>query len=221
MPLPLSAVIALVLTQGNSPEVAWGDVPTWALFVGAFAAALIALRQLRIQQDDSARLTRQLERQQADEIDFTWCPATRVLIMITPPGAMSTAGRTIVVVSNNSTRPIRYVTSHIRRAGGIMDPVKLGVTVENQLTSAHDYQMYDPRPGARIPLIRPGYKYGFIFDHAIPDNDASHPERRTAHPFIRFTDDAGLSWEIDDDLHLKRLPGARGSWRGLLPPDPV
>jgi len=23
----------------------------------------------------------------------------------------------------------------------------------------------------------------------------------------RFTDDAGLHWQLDDDLHLKQLPG--------------
>ena len=53
-------------------QVALGDLPTWALFVGAFAAALIALRQLRIQQEDSASRTQQLERQQANDVDTTW-----------------------------------------------------------------------------------------------------------------------------------------------------
>jgi hypothetical protein len=41
---------------------------------------------------------------------------------------------------------------------------------------------------------------------------------RTSHPLLRFTDDTGLSWEIDDDLHLKQLPAERPPWRGLMEP---
>jgi hypothetical protein len=55
---------------GHAGQINWGDAPTWLAVAGAFAAALIALRQLRIQQADSERLTRQLERQQANDIDM-------------------------------------------------------------------------------------------------------------------------------------------------------
>ena len=92
---------------------ALGDLPTWALFVGALAAGLIALRQLRIQQDDSVRQTRQLERQQANDVDTTWRHATDILILANPPGSVTTAGRSVVVVENNSRRPIRDVTCWI------------------------------------------------------------------------------------------------------------
>jgi hypothetical protein len=71
------------------------------------------------------------------------------------------------------------------------------------------YTMHDPHPGTQVALIRPGFSYGFIFKFSIPDDDAAHPELRTAQPFTRFTDDADLSWEIDGDLRLMPAPPPR------------
>jgi hypothetical protein len=175
----------------HSPQIAWGDVATWALFVGAFAAALIALRQLRIQQNDSARQTRQLERQQADRIDHTWRQVRSVLILSTSPLRLGTEDGAAVIVSNNSPRPIRDVTSRIELADGTtLAAIMFGVTQEMDPPSGYDYQLFNPRQGTRIPLIRPEFKYGFLFDFTIPDDDVTRPEERIAHPFVRFTDDA-------------------------------
>lgn len=213
-------VESLLQRAHHSPQIAWGDIPTWALFVGAFVAALIALRQLRVQQVDSARQTRQLERQQANRVDFTWTQARGVLTL--PPLPGGSGARAVAIVSNDSSRPIRAVTSQIRLGeGGTLDPVKTGVVEKCTLTSAHDWRMLDPQEGVRIPLIRPGFSYGFVFDFTIPDDDAKHPERRTAHPFTRFTDDADLSWEIDDDLHLKPVRARRTPGEHIMgAPDP-
>lgn len=109
--------------------IALGDLPTWALFLGALVAALIALRQLKIQQDDSVRQTQQLERQQANDVDFTWCPATSVLIRTDPSSTVTTTGgRTVVVVANNSRRPIRDVSCWIElhKSSRVLEPLMLG-----------------------------------------------------------------------------------------------
>jgi hypothetical protein len=46
--------------------------------------------------------------------------------------------------------------------------------------------------------ICPGEAYGFVFEitahRALMDSEV-----------VRFTDDAGLHWQIDHDLHLERL----------------
>ena len=54
-----------------------------------------------------------------------------------------------------------------------------------------------PYPGFRI---RPGEQYGFVFE--INSHIALGLVPVVA---VRFTDDAGLHWEIDRDQHLKRL----------------
>jgi hypothetical protein len=194
-------------------HISLGDLPTWLLFVGAIVAAGIALRQLRIQQKDSARGVRQLERQQADKVNFAWCQAGSVLF-ITPGNELFHCDNrsAVTLVSNGSERPIRVVTSHIRLPDGrTLDPIKLGVVTEDPPSSGRTYTMENPRHGAQAALIRPGFSYGFIFEFNIPDDDILHPERREAHPFTRFIDDADLEWEIDGDLHLKAVRSKRKS----------
>jgi len=202
---------------------AMGDVPTWLLFVGAAVATATALRQLRIQQSDSASNTRQLERQQANDVDSTWCAASRVIIFSSPPGQIAQAARCFVIISNGSRRPIRNVTAWIHQSDGQMrlDPIMLGVIGEPQ-SSGHDYALYDPRPMTSFPLVRPGAQYGFLFDYEIPEDDARSMERRADRPMIQFVDDAELTWQIDDDLRLRKVDHQRGlmhrlrqSWHAL------
>ena len=117
----------------------------------------------------------------------------------------------------------RIEASGIRLAEGQhRDPVMHGLVKKEGDSVPQKYTCPDPREGKTVGLIRPGSEYGFIFDSSIPPDDATHPENRTDHPFVWFTDDADLRWEIDDNLHLKpcrptsrwryalgRLPGRR------------
>lgn len=55
-----------------------------------------------------------------------------------------------------------------------------------------------PRSSARV--IRAGETYGFAFElnsHRVPIGGNGE---------ARFTDDAGLHWQLDDDLHLEQVP---------------
>jgi hypothetical protein len=56
-----------------------------------------------------------------------------------------------------------------------------------------------PESGAtpRLELIRSGERIGFSFNH-----DEWQPEKTV----VQFTDDAGLSWQINSHLHLQSLP---------------
>lgn len=201
-------------------HIALGDLPTWALFAGAFVAALIALRQLRIQQDDSASRTRQLERQQADGVDFSWCPAASVFIV--PPGATRPAEQTVLVLDNSSRRPIRDITCWIERhqPPGKLEPLRLGV-MEDRAGTRYEFTLFDPRPGTTWPLIRPGFKYGFLFDYVIPADDPRSIRQRADQPMVQFTDDEDLRWQIDDNLHLQKVEPPAPPWPGLMGgPDP-
>ena len=188
-------------------EIALGDLPTWALFFGAFIAALIALRQLRIQQDDSARQTRQLERQQANDVDFTWRSAAKVMII--PPGTDSAAERTVLIIENNSRRPIREVNCWIsvQQPPGRLQPLRFGPIKDSPGTN-FEFSLYNAKPEAGHLLMRPGSKYGFLFEREIRASEAT-AEPRACRPMIQFTDDADLTWQIDDDIRLQKVEPGR------------
>ena len=52
--------------------------------------------------------------------------------------------------------------------------------------------------GDRVQLIRAGSKFGFQTSFHAKESGA-------ARMMVRFTDDAGLHWEVYADLHLTRL----------------
>lgn len=191
-----------------------GDLATWALFVGAFVAAVIALRQLRIQQDDNARQTRQLERQQANDVDFSWHRAAKVFIRANPPGSVTTAERTLVVVENNSRRPIRDVICRIElhTSNDTIKPLMLGAIGDAPSGTSFDFSLNNPRTGHRHPLMRPKAKYGFLFEYEIPEPDATSTEIRGDQPTVQFIDDADLTWRIDGDLRLQQVEPPRRRW---------
>jgi hypothetical protein len=199
--------------------IALGDLPTWIAAVGGLVAAAVVLRQLAMQQTDMARQTVQLERQLPTGVDSTWTPVSNVLILSTQPGAVNGQERAVIVVSNNCPRPIRHVTARIELDDGqVLRPIMAGVMTENQEGSSCDYTMYNPDQRTEIPLIRPTYNYGFIFEYMIPATDPAHPEQTTARPIGRFTDDAELIWELDGDLRLRKIGPLRRRWLGLRAP---
>jgi hypothetical protein len=121
------------------------------------------------------------------------------------------------VISNDSHRPIRDVTCLIfpdGPGGRDLKPLQLGVIEDDHLTAEFELVLCDPRALSSWPVMRPGFRYGFLFDFAIPADDAARPERTVALPVTRFTRDVGLSWEIDGDLRLKRVE-SRSRWTRL------
>jgi hypothetical protein len=60
-------------------------------------------------------------------------------------------------------------------------------------------RLMNPQAGDSERLIRGGERYGFRFDSEDPENTD------TSGYLARFTDDVGLHWEIDHNLHLVHL----------------
>jgi hypothetical protein len=200
--------------------IALGDLPTWIAAGGGLIAAAVVVRQLGMQQTDRSRQTAQLERQLANGVDAIWTPAGNVLILTTPLGSVPTQDRAVIVVTNKCPRPIRHVTARIELENGrVLRPLMAGVMTDNEDLSRYDYRMFNPDQRTEIPMIRPTYMYGFIFEYTIPADDPAHPERTTARPIARFTDDTDLTWELDGDLRLRKIK-PRLTWQGLMPPDP-
>jgi hypothetical protein len=168
----------------------FGDVPTWLAVAAAAGAAFIALRALKAQNLETARQVAVLERQQADQVDARSNPVASSAAPV--PGriiAVPIFYRGITIV-NGSRRPIRDITARIDPADGdgLMPPAKARVE----------------RGGAKwgnstvLALIRAGHEGSFYFTVTFTE----HPQ---ATILLRFTDDAGLHWQIDHNLHLQKL----------------
>jgi hypothetical protein len=193
----------------------WGDVPTWLLVgLGALGggAALWQLQlqrvQLRDQQNVLARQTRIQERQQADMIDVSARPTDGARATVLPEDKGEPVH--MVVVRNGSARPIREVASKIEAIGadpsvrhekmadlyGELMPQQRRVLSGNEVVQAEEFRL-----GERthtMPVLRAGRTASFVWGFTI----ARYPRFLS---WVRFTDDAGLHWEIDTSLHLTRL----------------
>jgi hypothetical protein len=169
-----------------------GDLPTWLAVLAAAIAAGIALWQLRGQQAEIRRQVTVLERQQADQIDVT-PEDVAVTKNLQGDGTMTYQPHWGLAVTNASRRPIRDVA-------GLIEPSP-GASLEAAVKSGFADKFkgtinFKERP--TTPLLRPGDKCGFFF--LFPKG-----EYRSARMLVRFTDDLGLHWQIDQNLHLQKL----------------
>jgi len=157
------------------------------------------------------------ERQQADEVDIRQSSA---LQRFPDPVSGLEYRAYLAEVTNHSRRPIRNVVCRIESGPGH----GLGSSPGHSLAVAHRVGLYaytevaaasssPASPTRELPklaegtdrlLIRAGEAGVFVF--AV--NMMKHPKARIT---TRFTDDAGLHWQIDPDLHIKKLPN-RDDW---------
>lgn len=103
---------------------------------------------------------------------------------------------------NGSSRPIRNVAARLEPAPGTgYVPAAAVITPKFRRVSNSDKPVqagFDHAAAADMAVLRAGLTCGFSF--AYPARE--YPEARHV---ARFTDDAGLHWQIDQELHLERL----------------
>lgn len=200
--------------------VAWGDAPTWLLVGLGGIGGGAALRQLSLQRQqlrDQQEVIRSqaqiLERQQANKIDVRAIPVDGADAGVLANDVKSEQVH-MVVVGNGSDRPIREVVvrvaailgtdrsiRHERLANvyGEIVPYAAGVAGARL---GGDWSMTDTfvfkANADTMPVLRSGHKAGFVWGFTLD----RYPE---IVPTARFTDDAGLHWQINADLHLERL----------------
>jgi hypothetical protein len=236
-PGPGIVVLGAVRTAVNAgPSVQWGDVPTWLLAAIALAALVAAVlaylkqadaaqavsKQVKLQGDQledqraanakqaevldaQLREMRQretiIERQQAEGVELRQSASTAA-----PPGIPAPRGRVHAgEVANRSYRPIRDVACRIQPVpdDGLYDADVTGQLIEMGMPPG-GRALVNQAAGSRVRLIRAGETWLFAF----PYDTGGHP---VATIIARFTDDAGLYWEIDHDQHLVKLPD-RNDW---------
>lgn len=181
----------------------WSDVATWLAVLGAWATALAALRQLRLQRVQLEDQTRIQEREQANLVDVSARSIDGAQAQVLPEE--STEPVHMVVVTNGSKRPVREVTVKIEACTedmstrhekmadvrGTLEPYNLGPNVQGQA-------FVPAERSSTMPVLRAGRTAAFVWGFTT----ALYPRLI---PWVRFTDDAGLHWEIDTSLHLKKL----------------
>lgn len=212
------------------------DIRTWAGFVVVIVGAGAALWQLDMQRRQLAEqkdvlkdevernkkrdalIAGQLleleqraltyERLQAEEIDVRWSSIRRAA-----PGSSKDATRMVHMaeVVNSSRRPIRNVACRIEpEPGGSMQAaVQVGsghaigpaIAVAGSVGPRKFLNLSD---GSHILLMRTGEEVSFVFETGIEE----YPKAQVT---ARFTDDAGLHWQINPDLHLEKLDD-RSDW---------
>jgi hypothetical protein len=97
-----------------------------------------------------------------------------------------------VAIRNNSRRPIRNV------AGRIKISADSQFQLADQACVANDKEPFRLEDGKSVDLVRAGSRAGFGFAYTTRE----FPRADIA---VRFTDDAGLHWQIDHDLHLSPI----------------
>jgi hypothetical protein len=200
----------------------WGNAPAWGALIVAGVGGWIALAQLRQQQRIIARELKRgaaLEearlRGQAEAVDLAW--------------SAGNGQGTFIKVINSSHRPIRDLECKIvseKDDGVIALPVRAG---EMQLRKASGASTYIRRvtggdrpkrpagadalnvigrdwtpPKDRVAagewcnVLRGGGIAGFLM---------LQPPGLGQKALVLFTDDAGLRWQLDNELHLERVIG--------------
>jgi hypothetical protein len=167
-------------------------------------AALAQLNMQRIQLRDQQRDAQQrqliLEREQVNHVNIT-----REYSDALPEDSTVTARVWMAVVTNGSERPIRDVKCRIQPVPGEIFNCEPRVGELVPMASAQGGRVFRDLPsGGGVNLIRIGHTCGFSFDVAADE----HP---MAQVMTRFTDDAGLHWQLDQDLHLQKLDN-RHDW---------
>ena len=229
-------IVALALVLGGAAGFAWHapghpgtwtGVRTWAGFGIVIIGAAIALTQMDMQRRQLAsqqrvlegevernkrrdalldgqlreleQRARTLDRQQADGVDLkpSYMPETAKVPGSEPPSQHKVH---VAEVANNSRRPIRDVSCRIEPepGDGPHGSRRAGVYAQSEMPASR--VRIDLSEGTHIPLLRADVAGAFIF----AADTKEHPKPRMT---LRFTDDAGLHWQINHDLHLEQLPG--------------
>jgi hypothetical protein len=194
-----------------------GDVPTWLAVIVATYGGYVALRQLRQQQkvikDEidrnrarDALIDGQLreladreisrQREQAEAVDVTW------------EDSEDLPGKSIVVVINDSRRPIRIVTAWVYPEKSGVERIQADYGQEMRpaiVPYSIDAYVLPAQPQFSHPVVfalRARGRAGFQFP--VTKNECPYGEAR-----VRFTDDAGYNWELTSGLSLSMVEPRR------------
>jgi hypothetical protein len=190
---PVARLGAVTAAPLGLAHVNLGDLPTWLGVAAASVAAAFVFLQLRSQQQEIARQTLVLERQQADMVDIQQFWQSELA-----PEGVSAAGLTgkeywhATEVTNQSRRPIRDVAARFEPSPGakVLAPTVIArFAVGPESTSGRrNRSLVKSYKRSTVTLAPAGTSWSFVFPCVASATD----QVRT---FVRFTDDADLHWQ--------------------------
>ena len=149
--------------------------------------------------------TRVQERDQANRVDVVWQHIDPSALLL---GDEFANVDSMLVIVNNSKRPVRRAACKIQQT-----PIGLSPQPKRLADRGGELRPYPPSRSqdtfiwvgdSTVPVIKAGARGGFIW-LSVEGSDANFFRF-----WVRFTDDAGLDWEIDTNLHLEKL--AQRDW---------
>jgi hypothetical protein len=196
-----------------------GDVPTWLAVAIAAIGGYAAFRQLRYQQTQIAEEAKRnekrdilLESQLAEAAERSKAFRRRQAERINLKRANRSVGRIgIAYVRNDSKRPIRDVTCRLRLDGSMLMPQSfsvgqgLGVRGVLKLKLLKDYL---PASKHDADLARGCYRAQLAGETIKAEFLKPVVAVRDMAYLVRFVDDAGARWQLDENMHLQESPDA-------------
>jgi malate synthase len=144
-------------------------------------------RELAESLDERKRQAEEQRRAQAESVDLTWTDIA------------DDPGSSLVVVINDSRRPIRSVTCVVypEASDQTLDPT-LWAEMYPPTAERAGWTFRDPAADGRpvIYALRAGGRAGFRFPRVRQDLQEAE---------VQFNDDAGLRWALNNELHLRGL----------------
>jgi hypothetical protein len=198
-----------------------GDVPTWLAVVIAAIGGYVALRQLREQQGQFAEEARRnekrdilLDTQLAEAAERANSHRRQQAEKITLKRDVIRPGRdSLAHVTNGSSRPIRNVACRLYLDDRAVMPCSLKVGQRPLSDGAwlkRNRSVVFLPAGDDMDLINGLYRdqlAGEIIRFIFPG--PTKPDSNTKF-LVRFVDDAGARWQLDENMHLEAPPD--GDW---------
>jgi hypothetical protein len=196
----------------------FGDLPTWLAVIVASVGGYVALRQLRDQQRQFAveakrneKRDKLLESQLAEAAERANSSRRQQAEQVYLKGFPVWTGKEgMAEVGNGSHRPIRDVICRLYLDGRPVLPsgFTVGLRFEPPFSTVNRQLELVTKPASEDDLDLANGRYrNLLAGEAIR---ASFPaEAQTVGDvtyLVRFTDDAGVRWQLDEDMHLGKPP---------------
>src|SRR5262249_54570242 len=108
-------------------------------------------------------------------------------------------------VDNNSQRPIWNIAPRLLVNGEVLPPSEFREEHDRGAISLSGWgpaaDVSVDEAAGKFLIMRSGKQIGANFE--VPDVTLSSPPAKY---LVRFTDDAQVRWELDDDMHIRRAP---------------
>jgi hypothetical protein len=180
----------------------WGDIPTWLLVLLGAVAGWAALDQLRILQGQvKEEVERNAQRDKLIDEQLKEAEARAVSEQRRQAEGVELRFRgSVAFVLNQSPRPVFDIACSVmsRAALDIVARADKAGAAFDAIVAPHppgteQLELVPPESGWRWAALRPRASCGFIFEGLATAEDHV--------TVVWFTDDAGLRWQLDGNMH--------------------